>query len=88
VAHGVNLIGCQKAKIRAHVKLLGEANRGKRRSEGIYPDEHFSYRSESSKTTQTPLPDRAGLGLSSTELLQRLGTLLDASLNQLTLQIS
>jgi hypothetical protein len=38
-----NLIGCQKAKIRAHVKLLGEANRGKGRSEGIYSDEHFSY---------------------------------------------
>jgi transposase len=38
-----NLIGCQKAKIRAHVKLLGEANRGKGRSEGIYSEEHFSY---------------------------------------------
>ena len=38
-----NLIGCQKAKIRAHVKLLGDSNRGKGRSEGIYSDEHFSY---------------------------------------------
>ena len=38
-----NLIGCRKAKIRAHVKLLGDSNRGKGRSEGIYSDEHFSY---------------------------------------------
>jgi len=38
-----NLIGCQKAKIRAHVKLLGDSIRGKGRSEGIYSDEHFSY---------------------------------------------
>ena len=38
-----NLIGCQKAKIRAHVKLLGDSHRGKGRSEGIYSDEHFSY---------------------------------------------
>jgi IS5 family transposase len=38
-----NLIGCQKAKIRAHVKLLGDSIRGKGRSEGIYSDERFSY---------------------------------------------
>jgi transposase len=38
-----NLIGCQKAQIRAHVKLLGDSIRGKGRSEGIYSDEHFSY---------------------------------------------
>jgi transposase len=38
-----NLISCQKAGIRAHVKLLGESIRGKGRSEGIYSDEHFSY---------------------------------------------
>jgi transposase len=38
-----NLIGCQKARIRAHVKLLGESIRGKGRSEGIYEEEQFSY---------------------------------------------
>ena len=38
-----NLIGCQKANIRAHVKLLGDSIRGKGRSEGIYSDEHFRY---------------------------------------------
>jgi len=38
-----NLISCQKAGIRAHVKLLGDSIRGKGRSEGIYADEHFSY---------------------------------------------
>jgi transposase len=38
-----NLIGCQKAEIRAHVKLLGDSIRGKGRSEGIYSDEHFRY---------------------------------------------
>jgi transposase len=38
-----NLISCQKAGIRAHVKLLGDSIRGKGRSEGIYSDEHFSY---------------------------------------------
>jgi len=38
-----NLIGCQKAQIRAHVKLLGESIRGKGRSEGIYDEEQFSY---------------------------------------------
>ena len=38
-----NLIGCQKARIRAHVKLLGESIRGKGRSEGIYDEEQFSY---------------------------------------------
>jgi Transposase DDE domain len=38
-----NLIGCQKARIRAHVKLLGESIRGKGRSEGIYDEEHFNY---------------------------------------------
>jgi hypothetical protein len=38
-----NLLGCQKAKIRAHVKLLGDSIRGKGRSEGIYSDERFSY---------------------------------------------
>lgn len=38
-----NLISCQKAGIRAHVKLLGDSNRGKGRSAGIYSDEHFSY---------------------------------------------
>jgi hypothetical protein len=38
-----NLIECQKAGIRAHVKLLGESNRGKGRSQGIYGEEHFSY---------------------------------------------
>jgi transposase len=38
-----NLIECQKAGIRAHVKLLGESNRGKGRSQGIYGEEHFTY---------------------------------------------
>ena len=38
-----NLISCQKAGIKAHVKLLGESIRGKGRSEGIYSDEHFRY---------------------------------------------
>jgi hypothetical protein len=38
-----NLIGCQKARIRAHVKLLGEPIRGKGRSEVIYEEEQFSY---------------------------------------------
>jgi len=38
-----NLIGCRKAKIRAHVKLLGDSIQGKGRSEGIYSDDHFSY---------------------------------------------
>jgi transposase len=38
-----NLISCQKAGIRAHLKLLGESNKGKGRSAGIYSDEHFSY---------------------------------------------
>lgn len=38
-----NLIGCQKLGIRAHLKLLGESNRGKGRSEGIYSEEQFSY---------------------------------------------
>lgn len=38
-----NLISCQRAGIRAHVKLLGDSIRGKGRSEGIYSDEHFSY---------------------------------------------
>jgi len=38
-----NLIDCQKAGIRAHVKLLGESNRGKGRSQGIYGEEHFTY---------------------------------------------
>src|SRR5260370_11686570 len=38
-----NLIGCQKARIRAHVKLLGESIRGKGRSEGIYDEEQFIY---------------------------------------------
>jgi hypothetical protein len=42
-----NLISCQKAGIRAHLKLLGEANKGKGRSAGIYSDEHFSYDPES-----------------------------------------
>jgi hypothetical protein len=28
--------------IRAHLKLLGESNRGKGRSEGIYSEEHFT----------------------------------------------
>ena len=37
-----NLLECQKAKIRAHLKLLGESNRGKGRSAGIYPEEHSS----------------------------------------------
>jgi hypothetical protein len=41
------LISCQKAGIRAHLKLLGEANKGKGRSAGIYSDEHFSYDPES-----------------------------------------
>jgi hypothetical protein len=48
-----NLISCQKAGIRAHVKLLGEANRGKGRSEGIYSDEHFSY-DEQTNTYRCP----------------------------------
>jgi Transposase DDE domain len=38
-----NLIDCQKTGIRAHVKLLGESNRGKGRSQGIYGEEHFTY---------------------------------------------
>jgi transposase len=38
-----NLISCQKAGIRAHLKLLGESNKGKGRSAGIYSDELFSY---------------------------------------------
>jgi transposase len=38
-----NLIDCQKAGIRAHLKLLGESNRGKGRSQGIYGEEHFTY---------------------------------------------
>jgi transposase len=38
-----NLISCQKAGIRAHLKLLGESNKGKGRSAGIYSDEHFRY---------------------------------------------
>jgi transposase len=38
-----NLLGCQKVKIRAHVKLLGDSIRGKGRSEGIYSDEQFNY---------------------------------------------
>ena len=42
-----NLIGCQKARIRAHVKLLGESIRGKGRSEGIYDEEQFSYDAQS-----------------------------------------
>jgi Transposase DDE domain len=42
-----NLISCQKAGIRAHVKLLGDSNRGKGRSAGIYSDEYFSYDAQS-----------------------------------------
>jgi transposase len=38
-----NLISCQRARIRAHVKLLGESIRGKGRSEGIYDEEQFRY---------------------------------------------
>jgi len=38
-----NLISCQRAEIRAQVKLLGDSIRGKGRSEGIYSDERFSY---------------------------------------------
>jgi transposase len=37
-----NLISCQKAGIRAHLKLLGESNKGKGRSAGIYSDEHLA----------------------------------------------
>jgi transposase len=42
-----NLISCQKAGIRAHLKLLGDSNRGKGRSAGIYSDEYFSYDAQS-----------------------------------------
>jgi hypothetical protein len=38
-----NLLECQKAKIRAHLKLLSDSNRGKGRSAGIYPEERFLY---------------------------------------------
>jgi transposase len=38
-----NLIECQKAGIRPHLKLLGESHKGKGRSAGIYPEEHFLY---------------------------------------------
>ena len=38
-----NLIACQKARIRPHLKLLGESIRGKGRSEGIYSEERFLY---------------------------------------------
>ena len=48
-----NLIGCQKARIRAHVKLLGESIRGKGRSEGIYDEEQFIY-DASSNTYRCP----------------------------------
>jgi transposase len=48
-----NLIGCQKIRIRAHVKLLGESIRGKGRSEGIYDEEHFIY-DASSNTYRCP----------------------------------
>ncbi len=42
-----NLISCQKAGIKAHVKLLGESIRGKGRSEGIYSDQRFSFDAQS-----------------------------------------
>jgi hypothetical protein len=38
-----NLIACQKSRIRPHLKLLGESNRGKGRGEGIYSEERFIY---------------------------------------------
>jgi transposase len=38
-----NLLECQKTKIRAHLKLLGDSHRGKGRSAGIYPEERFIY---------------------------------------------
>jgi transposase len=41
-----NLLECQKAKIRAHLKLLGDSHRGKGRSAGIYPEERFIYEPE------------------------------------------
>jgi transposase len=38
-----NLIACQKFRVRPHLKLLGESNRGKGRSQGIYSEERFLY---------------------------------------------
>jgi transposase len=38
-----NLLECQKSRIRPHLKLLGDSNRGKGRSEGIYAEERFIY---------------------------------------------
>jgi hypothetical protein len=42
-----NLIECQKAGIRPHLKLLGQSHKGKGRSAGIYPAEHFVYQPQS-----------------------------------------
>jgi transposase len=38
-----NLLECQKSRIRPHLKLLGDFNRAKGRSEGIYAEERFIY---------------------------------------------
>jgi hypothetical protein len=38
-----NLVQCQQAGIRPHLKLLGESIKGKGRSEGIYSEERFIY---------------------------------------------
>jgi len=41
-----NLIECQKRGLRAHLGVFGDGNRGKGRSEGIYPESDFQYQEQ------------------------------------------
>jgi transposase len=41
-----NLIECQKRGLRAHLGVFGDGNRGKGRSEGIYPESEFQYQEQ------------------------------------------
>jgi hypothetical protein len=67
-----NLIGCQKAKIRAHVKLLGDSIRGKGAQRGNLfgrafqlrsSDQHLSLSGQSDHETQASAPPTLDLGV-------------------------